>query len=96
MNSHFINFKFNTGAQTYLIPWGMFEWLKISHKHLLNSNVRLVNYLREKILFLGKCYLKNFFPHLGLSACIMLDLVRKVESVDTKVQDSHLSELLIK
>ncbi|KAJ8890085.1 hypothetical protein PR048_009592 [Dryococelus australis] len=50
--------RLDAGAQTNLIPWGMFERIKISHKHLLNSNVRLVNYLGEKVPFLGKCCLK--------------------------------------
>ncbi|KAJ8893607.1 hypothetical protein PR048_006207 [Dryococelus australis] len=103
--------ELDTEAQANLIPVKLFQVLNVSHKHLLWSNVRLVNYLEEKIIFLGKSYLKctydgrvrvlEFYvvekdssPILGLSACVMLYLARKVETVQSKTRDSNLADLI--
>ncbi|KAJ8884073.1 hypothetical protein PR048_015930 [Dryococelus australis] len=100
MNFHFLKFKLDTGAQVNLVLVKLFQSLNVSHKHLLRSNIRLVNYL-EKIPFLKKCYRKctyngrvrvlEFYVFekdssrlLGLSTCVMLDLVRKLETVQSK------------
>ncbi|KAJ8877734.1 hypothetical protein PR048_022189 [Dryococelus australis] len=97
-----------SSGSRHLIPVKLFQGLNIGHKHLLRSNVRLVNYLGEKwenatlnVLTMGKLRVLEFYVVeknssliLGLSVCVMLYLVRKVETVQCKTQGSNLADLI--
>ena len=97
IGNHKITFTLDTGAQTNILPYGLFK--RIQHGPIQKSNARLTTYSGEALPVVGKCSLfcevkgKNQTlefqivdvsskPILGLAACQSLDLIQLVDVIE--------------
>ncbi|KAJ8868275.1 hypothetical protein PR048_029791 [Dryococelus australis] len=85
-------FKLDSGAQENLIPVKLFHRLnkipflgKCFLKFTYNGRVRVLEFCVVE---------KDCSPFFELSACVLLDFVRKVETVQSKTGDSNLADLI--